>query len=46
MLDEVETGFRRVRVRTGGGEQAWGYEVLERQVGWPAIGRWDALEER
>ena len=46
VLDEVETGFRRVRVRTGAGEQAWGYEVLERQADWPAIDRWDALEER
>lgn len=46
VLDEVETGFRRVRVRTDGGLEAWGYEVVERHAGWPAIPRWDAREER
>jgi gamma-glutamylcyclotransferase (GGCT)/AIG2-like uncharacterized protein YtfP len=46
VLDEVETGFRRVRLRTGAGEEAWAYEVVERQAGWPAIDRWEAFEER
>lgn len=46
VLDDVETGFRRVRVLTGAGHEAWGYEVLDRQTWWPAIDRWDASEER
>jgi gamma-glutamylcyclotransferase (GGCT)/AIG2-like uncharacterized protein YtfP len=46
VLDEVETGFRRVRVQTGSGAEAWGYEVVRRKPWWPAIERWDALEER
>ena len=46
VLDEVETGFRRVRVRTLGGAEAWGYEALVREAWWQAIERWDAAEER
>lgn len=46
VLDDVETGFRRVRVQTGTGEEAWGYEVIERRAWWPVIDRWEAGEER
>ena len=46
VLDEVETGFRRVPVRTVGGLEAWGYEVVEVGAGWPAIDRWEGRAER
>jgi len=46
VLDEVETGFRRVPVRTVGGIDAWGYEVLDVEAGWSAIDRWEGRAER
>ncbi len=46
VLDEVETGFRRVRVVTGAGHEAWGYEVVERLAWWPVIDAWESRDER
>jgi gamma-glutamylcyclotransferase (GGCT)/AIG2-like uncharacterized protein YtfP len=46
VLDEVETGFRRVQVRTAGGLEAWGYEVAAPPAEWVAIDRWEGRAER
>jgi len=37
--------YRRVRVRTADGDEAWAYEALAVEATWVALDRWSSLEE-
>ncbi|QXC60385.1 gamma-glutamylcyclotransferase [Aquihabitans sp. G128] len=43
--DPVPGGYRRVRVLTAAGDEAWAYEALEVEPGWVPVDAWVGRDE-